>query len=94
MENLPQFKLVIELINNIIVFDKDSKVLFAGDEIKNTLNDAGVHFEELLQKSYSVDSEEAQMEKTLEKARLSKLPRTFISKKSRSPSGSMNFANC
>ena len=67
MENLPQFKLVIELINNIIVFDKDSKVLFAGDAIKNTLNEAGVHFEELFQKNYSVDSEEAQMKETLER---------------------------
>ena len=80
MESLPQFKLVIELINNIIVFDKNSKVLFAGDEIKNSLQDAGVHFEELFQKNYSADSEEAQMKKTLEKARLSKLPRTFNSK--------------
>ena len=80
MENLPQFKLIIELINNIVVFDKDSKVLFAGDEIKNSLNDAGVHFEELFQKNYPLESEEAQMKETLEKARRSKLPRTFKSK--------------
>ena len=81
MDNLPQFKLVIELINNIIVFDKNNKVVFAGEEIKNTLKDAGIHFEEMFLKKYAEESEESQMKKTLEKARSSQLPRTFISKK-------------
>ena len=80
MENLPQFKLVIELINNIIVFDRDNKIVFAGEEINATLEDAGILFEELFLKEYDEESEECLIKKTLEKARSSQLPRTFVSK--------------
>ncbi len=81
MEYLPQFKLVIELFKNVIVFKRDNKVVFAGDKIKKSFSDAGIHFEEFQELEYAEKSEEYQMKETLENARESQLPRTFVSKK-------------
>ena len=81
MEYLPQFKLVIELFKNVIVFERDNKVVFAGEKIKRSFEDAGICFEALQKGEYSEKSEEHQMKETLENARESQLPRTFVSKK-------------
>ncbi len=80
MEYLPQFKLVIELFKNVIVFDKENNVVFAGEKMKEIFQDAGIHFEALGKQEYAEKSEEYQMKETLENARESQLPRTFVSK--------------
>lgn len=81
MEYLPQFKSVIELLKNVIVYDKENNVVFAGEKIKQSFKDAGIQFDALQIQEYSEKSEEYQMKETLGNARDNQLPRTFVSKR-------------
>ncbi len=81
MEYLPQFKLVIELFKNVVVFDRENSVVFAGEKMNKLFKDAGIHYEAIGKHEYAEKSEEYQMKEILDNARESQLPRTFVSKK-------------
>ncbi|MBE9510385.1 MAG: GHKL domain-containing protein [Bacteroidetes bacterium] len=69
MVDLTKYNLVTEFIHNILIFDKNNKIVFAGDEINKVLLNSEISVDEIFSKDFPEQSEQYRLKNSINKAR-------------------------